>query len=57
MEEMGTLPRDTMAKVYRRLCFRIEAMVKAADGFSLNRPIWHKYMHPEHFSKFPYKFI
>jgi hypothetical protein len=33
MEEMGTLTRNTMAKVYRRLFSRIDFIVEAVDDF------------------------
>jgi hypothetical protein len=33
MKEMDTLPRDTMAKAYMRVCIRIEAMIEAAVDF------------------------
>jgi hypothetical protein len=33
MKEIGTLPRDTMVKAYKRLCIRIEAMIEAAVDF------------------------
>jgi hypothetical protein len=33
MEEMGTLHRDTMAKIYKRLCIRIEALWNRGSRF------------------------